>query len=227
MSNGTSAIGAAILQIFHVAAAGLIERMKQAVVDAVEVERLDPGALAQNLVEGRRALHPFPVDLELGVGVPIKRIADLLLEPLRGEMVAHVGIAGPCRNAGRARGGGKKRRLADAKAATGAQHVTGAEFGRIEKIDIRVVLDLIAHRAVERERFVLDGFRVAERVVRKRDDRRIVAVDESRGVQIVGVFCRHFFCRHLIHRHSLPGMRHASKPSTRHSAMRRPSSAAQ
>ena len=135
----------------------------------------------------------------------MKRIADLLLEPLRGEMVAHVRIAGPRRNAGSARGGGKQRRLADAKAATGAQHVTGTEFGRIEKVDIRVVLDLIAHRAVERERFVLDGFRVAERVVRKRDDRRIVAVDEGRGVQIVGVFCRHFFCRHCVRRHLIHG----------------------
>ena len=131
----------------------------------------------------------------------MKRIADLLLEPLRGEMVAHVGIAGPRRNAGRARGGGEQRRLADTKAATCAQHVAGAEFGRIEKVDIRVVLDLIAHRAVERERFVLDGFRVAERVVRKRDDRRIVAVDEGRGAQIVGLFCRHFFCRHFFCRH--------------------------
>src|SRR6202044_3807461 len=115
-------IGAAVLKVLHVAAAGLIERMKQAVVDAVEVERLDPGALAQNLVEGRRALHPFPVDLQLGVGVPDEGIADLLLEPLRGEMVAHIGIAGPRRNAGRARGGGEQRRLADAKAPACAQH---------------------------------------------------------------------------------------------------------
>ena len=69
-------------------------------------------------------------------------------------MVAHVGIAGTRRNAGRARGGREQRRFADAKALAGMQHVAGAEFGRIQKIDIGIVLDLIAHGAIKRERFV-------------------------------------------------------------------------
>ena len=71
--------GAAVLEIFHVAPSGLIEGMEQTVIDAVEVERRDLGALAQRLVEGRRAFDPFPVDIELRVGMPVECIADLVL----------------------------------------------------------------------------------------------------------------------------------------------------
>src|SRR5579872_2650800 len=109
------------------APASLIEGMEQAVVDAIEIERLDLGTLAQVLVEGGRALHPFAVDFQLCVGVPDERIADPLLQPLRREVVAHVGVAGPRRYAAGARRRRQQRRFADTKAAAGAQYVTSAK----------------------------------------------------------------------------------------------------
>jgi len=56
-----------------------------------------------------RALDPFSVDIEFRVGVPVERIADPVSKPLRGEMVAHVSIAGTRGDAAGARRGRKHR----------------------------------------------------------------------------------------------------------------------
>src|SRR3954471_18149070 len=56
-------VGAALAQVFHVAAVVLVERMEDRVAAAVELERLDAEFLAQPQVEGRRGLEPFPIEL--------------------------------------------------------------------------------------------------------------------------------------------------------------------
>jgi hypothetical protein len=168
----------------------------------VELERRDFCQFAQPGVEGRRALDPFPVDLELGVRVPVERIADLLLQPLRGEVVAHIGKARARGDAGDARHGCEHRRFPDTKAFAGMQHAARAEFGRIQKIDIRVVVDRIAHGAVERDGFLLCGARFADRPLGEGPYGRIAAIDKGRGVQIISIVHRQF-----VRRRSLPPFR--------------------
>src|SRR5919204_3488320 len=60
---------AAPMHILHVPAVVLVVGMEDRVGPPVELERLDAKALAQAEIERRRRLHPFSVQLELGVAV--------------------------------------------------------------------------------------------------------------------------------------------------------------
>src|SRR5438270_208730 len=58
---------AAIGEILHVPPAAEVERMVDRIGRAVPVERLEAEPLGQLPVEGRRRLHPAPVEPHLGV----------------------------------------------------------------------------------------------------------------------------------------------------------------
>src|SRR6266851_10247292 len=64
--------GAAVHHIFHVLAAGIVERLEQGVRPRVERERLHAQPLAQTGVEGRGRLHPLAGKMQVAIRVPAK-----------------------------------------------------------------------------------------------------------------------------------------------------------
>ena len=118
---------------------------------------------------------------------------DALVQPPRGQVIAHVGIADPRRHADGARGRGKQRRFADAEAAAVSEHPARLEVRRIGEVDVGVVDNVIADRAIEPQDLVFlfvgpGGHRIGEHL-----DRGHVAVDEAGGgkqiVHTLGVHC--------------------------------------
>src|SRR5262249_42603505 len=104
---------------------------------------------------------------------------DPLIELRRGHVITHVGVADARRNADRAATGGEEGRLADAEAASRREYAAGAKVRRVGEVDVRVVRDPVAHRAVEALHLVQIAVRTRARGAGERDDIRRVAVDEA------------------------------------------------
>src|SRR6185436_16753436 len=175
---------AAVAQVLHVAAVVLVERLEDRVGLAVPLERLDAEAAAQLEVERRRALHPLAVELELGEGGIIEKVAAHRLGELRaGEVVLHVGEADARLDSRGAAAGREQRRFADAEAFAGLEHRRRLERLALAEVEERVVADLVAHRVVERDR-ALAVRRAPGMCFREVDDGGIAAIDVLPGFQI-------------------------------------------
>src|SRR5208282_23535 len=82
--------------VLHMPAASLVVFVEKRVVSPIELQREDTESFAKAQVEGRRSFHPPTLKMKLGEAVPDEEVAaNQLDELLRGEVVAHVGIADP------------------------------------------------------------------------------------------------------------------------------------
>src|SRR5919201_5361718 len=142
---------AAPVHVLHVPPVVLVVRMEDRVGEAVEIERLHAKALAQAQVECRRRLHPFAIELALGVAVIHEEVGTHLRGELRcRQVVLHVGEADARRDAGRARAGGEQRRLRYAPAQVLLEAYRGAVGLVRHEVLERVVTDAVTHRVIER-----------------------------------------------------------------------------
>ena len=98
--------------------------------------------------EIRRAL------LDADVSVPVVRqfTSAVREHALGAEVVTHVGIAEPGRDADCAAGGGEQRGLGHAPAVAEVQHRARTHAVWREVDAVRIVAELVAHRVVERDR---------------------------------------------------------------------------
>jgi hypothetical protein len=146
-------IDAAIEQVLHMAPSGAIELLKQGIAPAIEFEHVHAEAMTKGSIEGRRRLHPVAVDIEVGVGVPVKNVgAERFVKARRCHVVADVGIAHAGRHAGGPRHGGKQRGLADAVSPARRKHLARAVACRVRDIDIRIIDHPLADGFVKRDR---------------------------------------------------------------------------
>src|SRR4051812_42998837 len=144
-------VGAAEVEVLHVPALILVERMEDRVFAAVELERLHAEALAHGEVERRRRLDPFTLQEEIGVAVEYEEVgAHLRGERRRRQVVLYVGVAHARRNARDARARGEQRGLGHTPALV-AFEASRAAIGVVEREVLeRVVAHAVAHRVVER-----------------------------------------------------------------------------
>ena len=153
---------------------------------AVEFERRDARAGAQLAVEGRRAFHPGAADLELGIRVPEESVAlDQFAQPLRIQVIAHVGKADARRNADGARARRQQRGFAGAEAAPAGEHRAGAEHVGVGVVEIRIVGDAVAHGIIKRDGARLVAGDAFDGVLREGAHGRLAAVDEARRLEII------------------------------------------
>ena len=84
--------GAALVQVFHVAVAGTVERVVDRVLVAIEFQWLQLEFLAQLDVESGRGLAPLAVEQDRRVAVPVEDIGlHGLAQALGAQVVAHIG----------------------------------------------------------------------------------------------------------------------------------------
>ena len=173
---------AALVDVLHVAVAGLVEGVHQGVVGAVEVERLGAESLAQLDVERRAELEPAVPEQQLAVAVPGEQVgAHLGAELLARQVVADVGEAeagGDAAMPGRRR---QQHGLRHAPVRRRGHDRAGAEGGAVVGDVVGVVAEPVAH-GVEQPHRDLDGIGgAAGRLVGEGGHGAIVAVDEPCG----------------------------------------------
>ncbi len=173
-----------VAQILHVGASVGVERVEERVVDAVEFQRADAEALAEREVEGRRGLHPAPVQPELAVAMIDEDVGAEAFEQLRRrQVIANVGETDPRRDAERARRGAEQRRLADAPPAAAGQHFAGDAGFRRGEIDVGVVADFVAHREEQADRLRAHAARAGGGARGEGAHRLGIAIDEAARAQ--------------------------------------------
>jgi len=94
-------------------------------------------------------------------------------------MIPDVGIADPRRNTDDPSRSGQHRRLADAKTAACGQHATGAIVLLIENVDIRIVDNAVANRAIEPNDAIGFVAQPCRDPMRERLNRGGVAIDKA------------------------------------------------
>src|SRR3990167_7191217 len=100
---------AVITQLFHITLALLVERVKYAVTQTIELQRRHLEYPAQRQVKRRRGLDPAALKVQLGVAVHGEHFtAQHFQQSWSGQMIAYIGQADACRDAAMAGAGSQQ-----------------------------------------------------------------------------------------------------------------------